>query len=43
MATFYKFGKLWEIPPAAARLGKSQPANTTAFETFLTNLEPHVL
>ena len=40
MATFYKFGKLWEIPPAAARLGKSQPANTTAFETFLTNLEP---
>ncbi len=20
MATFYKFGKLWEIPPAAARL-----------------------
>jgi hypothetical protein len=23
MATLYKFGKLWEIPPAAARLGKS--------------------
>jgi hypothetical protein len=40
MATFYKFGKLWEIPPAAARLGKSLPANTQAFETFLTNLEP---
>jgi hypothetical protein len=40
MATFYKFGKLWEIPPAAARLGTSLPANTLAFETFLTNLEP---
>jgi hypothetical protein len=40
MATFYKFGKLWEIPPAAARLGTSFPANTQAFETFLTNLEP---
>jgi hypothetical protein len=40
MATFYKFGKLWEIPPAAARLGKSLPANTQAFETFLTYLEP---
>jgi hypothetical protein len=40
MATFYKFGKLWEIPPAAAQLGKSRPANTQAFETFLTNLEP---
>ena len=40
MATFYKFGQLWEIPPAAARLGKSLPANTKAFETFLTNLEP---
>jgi hypothetical protein len=40
MATFYKFGKLWEIPPAAARLGKSLPANTQAFETFLTDLEP---
>ena len=40
MATFYKFGKLWEIPPAAARLGKSLPANTQAFETLLTNLEP---
>ena len=40
MATFYKFGKLFEIPPAAARLGKSLPANTQAFETFLTNLEP---
>jgi hypothetical protein len=40
MATFYKIGKLWEIPPAAARLGKSLPANTQAFETFLTNLEP---
>ncbi len=40
MATFYKFGKLWEIPLAAARLGKSLPANTQAFETFLTNLEP---
>ena len=40
MVTFYKFGKLWEIPPAAARLGKSLPANTRAFETFLTNLEP---
>ncbi len=40
MAIFYKFGKLWEIPPAAARLGKSLPANTQAFETFLTNLEP---
>jgi hypothetical protein len=40
MATFYKFGKLWEIPPAAARLGKSLPAHTQAFETFLTNLEP---
>ena len=40
MATFYKFGKLWEIPPAAARLGTSLPANTRAFETFLTNLEP---
>jgi hypothetical protein len=39
-ATFYKFGKLWEIPPAAARLGKSLPANTQPFETFLTNLEP---
>jgi hypothetical protein len=40
MATFYKFGKLWEIPPAAARLGKSLPANTQAFDTFLTDLEP---
>ena len=40
MATFYKFGKLWEIPPAGARLGTSLPANTQAFETFLTNLEP---
>jgi hypothetical protein len=40
MATFYKFGQLFEIPPAAARLGKSLPANTQAFETFLTNLEP---
>jgi hypothetical protein len=30
---------LWDIPPAAARLGKSLPANTTAFESFLTNLE----
>jgi hypothetical protein len=40
MATFYKFGKLFEIPPAAVRLGKSLPANTQAFETFLTNLEP---
>jgi hypothetical protein len=40
MATFYKFGKLWEIPPAAARLDKSRPANTQAFETLLTNLEP---
>jgi hypothetical protein len=40
MATFYKFGKLWEIPPAAARLGKSLPAHTQAFETFLTKLEP---
>jgi hypothetical protein len=40
MATFYKFGKLWEIPPAAARLRTSLPANTQAFETFLTNLEP---
>ena len=40
MPTFYKFGQLWEIPPAAARLGKSLPANTQAFETFLTNLEP---
>ena len=40
MATFYKFGKLWEIPPAAARLGKSPPATTQAFETLLTNLEP---
>jgi hypothetical protein len=40
MATFFKFGKLWEIPPAAARLGKSLPANTQAFETFLTDLEP---
>jgi hypothetical protein len=40
MATFYKFAKLWEIPPAAGRLGKSLPANTQAFETFLTNLEP---
>jgi hypothetical protein len=40
MATFYKFGQLWEIPPAAARLCKSLPANTQAFETFLTNLEP---
>jgi hypothetical protein len=40
MATFYKFGELWEIPPAAARLGKSRPANTQAFETLLTNLEP---
>ena len=40
MATFYKFGKPWEIPPAAARLGKSLPANTQAFETFLSNLEP---
>jgi hypothetical protein len=39
MATFYKFDKLWEIPPAAARRGKSLPANTQAFETFLTNLE----
>jgi hypothetical protein len=40
MATFYKFGKLWEIPPAAARLRTSFPANTQAFETLLTNLEP---
>jgi hypothetical protein len=40
MATFYKFGKLWEIPPAAARLRTSLPASTQAFETFLTNLEP---
>jgi hypothetical protein len=40
MATFYKFGKLWEIPPAAARLGRDLPANTRAFETFLTDLEP---
>jgi hypothetical protein len=40
MPTFYKFGKLWEIPPAAARLGASLPANTQAFETFLTDLEP---
>jgi hypothetical protein len=40
MATYYKFGQLWEISPAAARLGKSLPANTKAFETFLTNLEP---
>jgi hypothetical protein len=40
MATFYKFGQLWEIPPAAARLGKSLPAHTKAFESFLTNLEP---
>jgi hypothetical protein len=40
MATFYKFGKLWEIPPAAGRLGKSLPATTQAFETLLTNLEP---
>src|ERR1700730_9925688 len=40
MATFYKFGKLWEIPAAAARQGKSLPANTQAFETFLDNLEP---
>ncbi|MGB7966442.1 MAG: hypothetical protein WCF64_09605, partial [Methylocella sp.] len=40
MATFYRFGQLWEIPPAAARLGKSLPANTQAFETFLINLEP---
>jgi len=40
MATFYKFGKLWEIPPAAARLRTSLPANTKAFETFLNNLEP---
>jgi hypothetical protein len=40
MATFYKFDQLWEIPPATARLGKSLPANTQAFETFLTNLEP---
>jgi hypothetical protein len=40
MATFHKFGKLWEIPPAAARLSKPLPANTQAFETFLTNLEP---
>ncbi len=40
MATFYKFGKLWEIPPAAARLRTSLPANTQAFETLLTNLEP---
>jgi hypothetical protein len=39
-ATFYKFGKLWEIPPAAARLGTSLPATTQAFETLLTNLEP---
>jgi hypothetical protein len=40
MATFYKFDKLWEIPPAAARLGTSLPASTQAFETPLTNLEP---
>jgi hypothetical protein len=40
MATFFKFGKLWEIPPAAARLGASFPANTKAFETLLTDLEP---
>jgi len=40
MASFYKFAKLWEIPPAAARLGKSLPANTQAFETFMINLEP---
>jgi hypothetical protein len=40
MATFFKFGKVWDIPPAAARLGASLPANTRAFDTFLTNLEP---
>jgi hypothetical protein len=40
MATFYKFGKLWDIPPAAARLGKSLPANKQAFATFRTDLEP---
>jgi hypothetical protein len=40
MATFNKFEKVWEIPPAAARLGTSLPANTKAFETFLTDLEP---
>src|ERR1700730_18516770 len=40
MATFYKFGKLWEIPPAAARLRTSLPAKTQAFETFPTDLEP---
>jgi hypothetical protein len=41
MATFYKFGKLWEIPPAAARLGKSLPANTQAFETFSLISNPY--
>jgi hypothetical protein len=40
MTPFYKFGKHWEIPPAGARVGTSLPANTQAFETFLTNLEP---
>jgi hypothetical protein len=34
MPTFYKFGKLWDIPPAAARLGASLPANKR------TDLEP---
>ncbi len=40
MATFYKFGTLFQIPPAAARLRTSLPANPQAFENFLTNLEP---
>jgi hypothetical protein len=40
MATFYKFGRLWEIPPAAARLGRNLPAKTRGFELFLANLEP---
>jgi hypothetical protein len=40
MATFFKFGKLWDIPPAAARLGANLPANKRTFETLLTDLEP---
>jgi hypothetical protein len=40
MATFYNFDKLWQIPPAAARLGANLPASKQAFETFRTDLEP---
>jgi hypothetical protein len=40
MATFFKFGILWEIPPAAAALGRNLPANHMAFIKFLADLEP---